>query len=105
MSLIGDFFEFLRWRSERKTKQAEEGQTALAERVLAEMRRAQVRHPAPLLFHVERLTVLLGVQASTLVPALNRLVHEGQIFQDPRSGLYTLEPTPWNRPGGHRLFG
>ncbi len=104
MSLLGDFFEFLRWRSERKSRQAEEVETALGERVLAEMRRAQVGHPAPLLFDVGRLTVSLNVTASMLVPVLNKLVRGGQVFHDSRSGFYSLEPFPWNHPGGYRLY-
>ena len=94
-----------RGRLERKARRVADEELALGERVLAEMHRAQARNPAPLLFPSERLAVVLDVKPSTLLPVLNRLVRDSQVFHDPRSGGYSLEPMPWNRPGGHRLFG
>jgi len=93
-----------RW-SKRKARRDEEDETALGERALALMQHQQRRNPAPLLFAPGQLASLLNVTVGTLLPVLQRLVREGRVFHDARFDMYSLEPSPWNRPGGHRLFG
>lgn len=74
---------------EGRTKRAEERSSALAHRVLFEMRLEQTANRVPLVFSVGFLAVRIGVSARELAPALSRLEQEESIVRD-ATGKYGL---------------
>lgn len=73
------------------TKRAEQRSSALAQRVLFEMRLEQTANRVPLVFSVGFLAVRIGVTARELAPALSHLEREGSIVRD-ATGKYGLGP-------------
>ncbi len=53
-------------------------------------------------FPVGWLADTLGVSESELQPALKLLERDGRVFYDPRLGMYSLTPMPWNQIGQRR---
>lgn len=68
----------------------------LADRIEATMRATQAGAVGYRSFPVQWLAETLGVSASELEPALKLLERDGRVFYDPRLGMYSLTPMPWN---------
>ena len=72
-----------------RTTRAEERNSALAQRVLSEMRLEQTANRVPLVFSVGFLAVRAGVSPRELAPALSHLEQEGSVVRD-ATGKYAL---------------
>ncbi len=82
------------WCGRWRTRKAEERRRALAERILAVMRKAEWATPTQAIVSPETLSLHLKVPVQYLAPALSELEREGRIFRG-RFG-YSLRPMPWD---------